>query len=279
MVTLFSGSVQNFAFSCTKRLFCPNPYRICSFSVRNTLVLHYQHSFGHILPSKCDRLLLRAPVPPDFFSRFSPNGREINHFSAAKGSLAENRSFFRPNDKKSAVSPENRRYFGHLAEKRPEKHLFFGCGRQTSVRLRFFSKIFENEKDWQQRKRKWSPRKLRAALPAVAAGLGVRPAAVSQCFCLIDLPIRRSIPYRISPFLVRNVCFVPIRTGFAHFLYGILWFCIPVFIRSYFDFYNGGTFIGGRQTMVPNASVDSTSPFGQPLPGVYICSRSSPSPN
>lgn len=76
----------------------------------------FPYSFGLILPSKCDRLLLRAPVPPDFFSCFSPNGREINHFSAAKGSLAENRSFFRPNVKQNAVSPKNQRYFGRLAQ-------------------------------------------------------------------------------------------------------------------------------------------------------------------
>ena len=44
-------------------------------------------------------------------------------------------------------------------------------------------------------------------LPAVAAGLGLRPAAVPQCLVLIDLIICRSIPYRIEAFPVRNVCF------------------------------------------------------------------------
>ena len=146
MVTLFSGSVQDFAFSCTKRLFCPNPYRICSFSVRNTLVLHYQHSFDHILPSKCDRLLLRAPVPPDFFSRFSPNGRKINHFSAAKGSLAENRSFFRPNVKKNAVSPKNQRYFGHLAENVRKSTCFSAAGDKHQLGCVFFQKYLRTKR-------------------------------------------------------------------------------------------------------------------------------------
>ena len=37
------------------------------------------------------------------------------------------------------------------------------------------------------------------------------------------------VPYRISPFSVRNVCFVSIRTGFAHFLYGIQLLALALF--------------------------------------------------
>ena len=87
-----------------------------------------------------------------------------------------------------------------------------------SKRARF---VVESEKVWQQRKRKWSPGKLHAALPAVAAGFGVRPAAVPQCFCLIALPILLTIPYRICPFPVRNAWFFPFRTGLRLFLYGM----------------------------------------------------------
>ena len=50
---------------------------------------------------------------------------------------------------------------------------------------------------WQQRKRKWSHWKLHAALPAVVAGLGIRPAAGATML----LPISNSVSYSIRLFL------------------------------------------------------------------------------
>ena len=72
----------------------------------------------------------------------------------------------------------------------------------------FYSQCVRTKKIWQQRKRKWSPRKLHAALLAVAAGLGVRPAAVPQCFCLIALSIRSSFRTGLSPFLYETPVFL-----------------------------------------------------------------------
>ena len=40
-----------------------------------------------------------------------------------------------------------------------------------------------------------------------------------QCFCLIALSIRCSVPYRIEPFSVRNASFSSFRTELSHFLY------------------------------------------------------------
>ena len=114
----------------------------------------------------------------------------------------------------------------------------------------------------QQRKRKRSPLQLHAALRAVNAGFGVRPTAVPQCFCLIDLYIRISsrtglrqflyetpgfahsvqdfafsctkrllllVRYRICPFPVRNSCFCMFCTGFSHFLYKTSVCCLQCF--------------------------------------------------
>lgn len=57
--------------------------------------------------------------------------------------------------------------------------------------------VSENYGAWQQRKRKWCPLKLHAALPAVAAGLGIRPAAGATML----LPISNSVSYSIRLFL------------------------------------------------------------------------------
>ena len=52
-----------------------------------------------------------------------------------------------------------------------------------------------------------------------ANGVLEKPAAVPQRFYIIDLLVRRSIPYRIEAISVRNVCFCSFGTGFALFLY------------------------------------------------------------
>ncbi|MCQ2118032.1 MAG: hypothetical protein MJY76_07855 [Bacteroidales bacterium] len=52
-----------------------------------------------------------------------------------------------------------------------------------------------------------------------ANGVLEKPAAVPQCLYIIDLLVRRSIPYRIEAVPVRNVCFCSFGTGFALFLY------------------------------------------------------------
>ena len=88
-------------------------------------------------------------------------------------------------------------------------HFLLSCSIPCSYVI-LSTPVSENYGAWQQRKRKRSPWKLHAALPAVAAGLGIRPAAGATML----LPISNSVSYRILPFPVRNVWLCTFGSGF-----------------------------------------------------------------